>query len=47
MYREIIKNTTKRSIKGKDFKLQAVVPIVLYIIDGEIKLSDHDMNGLH
>ena len=42
MYREIIKNTTKRSIKGKDFKLPAVVPIVLYIIDGEIKLSDHD-----
>ena len=35
MYREIIKNTTKRSIKGKDFKLPAVVPIVLY--NGEKK----------
>ena len=35
IYREIIKNTTKRIIKGKDFKLPAVVPIVLY--NGEKK----------
>lgn len=35
IYREIIKNKTKSVIKGKNFKLPAVVPIVLY--NGEKK----------
>lgn len=29
IYRKIIKNKTKSVIKGKDFKLPAVVPIVV------------------